>query len=350
MIRLHPIIIYINEFCHSFPYTGSSWKKQERRMRYPTVIISLCFFMLIGCEKIALLTTPKKKPVASHSALAKKAEDNFWQVLHQGQYTQIPYATKLLTAAYLKNPNDPEIAAHIGFLHIWKITERSREKTIEPTIVDEIILSKKYFADAVELNPADARYQGFLGDSMLVEGKIFHDEREQVRGYFKLQHAINMWPQFNYFTAGYPMSTLDPHSDQYKEAVSWQWKTLDLCAGTHVNKNNPDFTPYLNRETQQGLARACWNSWIAPHNFEGFFLNMGDMLVKQGDWHTGIKIYQNAKLSRTYSSWPYRDMLEKRIQNAKENVANFQHTTTQSPDKNILFDSGYGCVACHQVR
>ncbi len=180
-----------------------------------------------------------------------------------------------------------------------EITERAKLKTNDPTIVDEIILAKKYFSDAVQLNPRDARYLGFLGDSTLIEGKIFNDQREEVRGYFILKRAINDWPQFNYFTAGYPMSTLDRHSSSFKEGLEWQWKTLDLCAGEKVNRRFPDFSPYLSRETQQGLYRACWNSWIAPHNFEGFFLNMGDMLVKNGEWQRGVQIYNNAKLSRT---------------------------------------------------
>lgn len=40
-------------------------------------------------------------------------------------------------------------------------------------------------------------------------------------------------------------------------------------------------------------------------------------------------------------------MLEKRIANAKENVSNFQKPYI-SPDKTILFNSGFGCMACHQ--
>ncbi|HSW70631.1 MAG TPA: hypothetical protein VLH77_01470, partial [Gammaproteobacteria bacterium] len=122
----------------------------------------------------------------------------------------------------------------------------------------------------------------------------------------------------------------------------------DRCTNTKINRTNPDYRPFMVLETTQGRQRACWNSWIAPHNFEGFFLNMGDMLVKQGDWQTGIKIYKNARLSRTYSSWPYRDRLEKRIQNAKENVAYFRKENEPSPDRRILFNSGYGCAACHQ--
>ncbi len=312
-------------------------------------LIAFVFF-LTACEDVALMTTPKKQPIQSTSQLAKLAETNFWYTLHAGRFDQIPDTDRLLMAAYLENPNDPQLAAHLGFLHIWKITERQRMKNIPPTITNEIILSKQYFQDAVELNPQDARYLGFYGDSQIATGSIFHDEREQVRGYFTLKRAIRAWPQFNYFTAGYVMSTLPADSKQFKEAVEWQWKTLDLCAKQKINRLHPDFSAYLNYETQEGDNRACWNSVIAPHNFSGFFMNMGDMLVKSGDWQTGIQIYQNAKLAKNYPQWPYRKMLENRILHARENVKNFQHENKMdSANKNILFNSGYGCMACHQV-
>ena len=313
----------------------------------PHFIIWILIFLLTGCESIAIQSTPEKKPVASHNTLAMKAEDNFWNVLHHGYYQKIPETEYLLTAAYLKNPNDPRLAAHLGFIHIWKITERARNQEISPTITNEIILAKHYFKDATILDPNDARYLGFLGDSQLISGDIFKDEREKTRGYFTLKRAIRAWPEFNYFTAGYPMSKLPPQSEYYKTALEWQWKTLDLCAGQKIDRRNPSFKSYMYRKTLVGEQRACWNSWIAPYNFEGFFLNMGDMLVKAGDVRTGIKIYNNAKLDKSYSSWPYKNMLENRIKNANTNVRNFQKPYI-SADKTILFNSGYGCVACHQ--
>lgn len=312
-----------------------------------TTLLIMAFF-LVSCEKIVLMTTPAKKPILQISPLANQAEENFWTALHHGQYQNIPDVIHFLTAAYLENPYNPKLAAHLGFAHIWKITERQRLKTNDPIIVNEIILAKKYFADAFELNPHDARYLGFLGDSILIEGKIFHSKRNEVRGYFTLKEAIRMWPAFNYFTAGYPMSTLNPHTTKFKEGLNWQWKTLDICAGKKIDRNNPDYRPYLSRETQQGSLRVCWNSWIAPHNFEGFFLNMGDMLVKAGHWHQAIKIYNNAKLSKDYASWPYRDMLEKRIAHAKENVSHFQKSTYHTAHDTILFNSGRGCMVCHE--
>lgn len=144
------------------------------------------------------------------------------------------------------------------------------------------------------------------------------------------------------------MSTLAADSKNFKEALDWQWKTLDVCAGQKVNRKNPSFAPYMSRQTTTGPMQACWNTWIAPHNFEGFFMNMGDMLVKRGDWQTAILIYQNARLSKTYHQWPYRKMLEKRILYAKRNVRDFNQNYPGT-DRAVMFNSGFGCMACHQV-
>lgn len=316
-------------------------------MRLFYVVLVFVIFNLVSCEKIALINTPKKKPQSSKSQLAAQAEHYFWQTLHQGRYQDIPKADFLLMAAYLENPNDPKLAAHLGFIHIWKITERAKVKDKSPLTPNQIILSKKYFADALQLDPQNPIYQGFYGDTQLIEGKIFKDPQEEVKGYFTLKDAIHSWPEFNYFTAGYPMSSLAADSKHFKEGLEWQWLTLDLCSSNKIDRKNPDYSPYLSRETTVGKQRVCWNSIIAPHNFEGFFMNMGDMLVKSGDSDTGVKIYKNAKLAKDYRSWPYKEMLEKRILNAKANEINFQHDSTE-PDKTIMFSSGYGCVVCHQ--
>ncbi|KTD25509.1 MULTISPECIES: hypothetical protein [Legionella] len=313
------------------------------RLSY-TMGLSIIVCWLTACEHVAVLSTPKKQAIASTSELAIKAQNDFWKTLHEGNYQDIPKVDYLLMAAYLQNPNDPQLAAHLGLLHLWKITERQRNKKESPTIVNEIILSRKYITDALQLDPKNPIYQGFAGDTQLIEGKIFHDKREETRAYFLLKKAIHHWPEFNYFTAGYPMTTLPPDSEQFQEALSWQWDTLDLCQGSEIDRKKPI---YSIPENSKGQKRACFNSWIAPFGFEGFFMNMGDMLVKSGDWQTAIVIYNNAKLDKNYAQWPYREMLEKRIINAKENVANFQKEFSD-PDKAIMFNSGYGCMVCHQ--
>ena len=118
----------------------------------------------------------------------------------------------LLKAAYLQYPYDAKIAARIGFLHAWSLTERQRLKNIPPQITDNAILARKYFEEAVRLNPEDARYLGFHSSMMMSEGSIHKDAYLTRKGYFQGLDSIEAWPQFNLFTIGNTMSSKE-HSD-----------------------------------------------------------------------------------------------------------------------------------------
>jgi hypothetical protein len=146
------------------------------------------------------------------------------------------------------------------------------------------------------------------------------------------------------------MSRLPADSPRFKEGLESQWRELDVCAQERIDRTNPDYSPYMALETREGpTKRACWNSWIAPHNFEGFLLNMGDMLVKSGDWQTGQKIYATAKLSRDYAAWKFAAVLEARIAQAQDNVAAF-NGAQDAPVRPIMINSAFACTGCHQQQ
>jgi hypothetical protein len=303
-----------------------------------------------GCDYIAEQTAPSKKAASSRSDAAIKADALFWQTLHAGQYEEIPTALQALTGAYLANPNDATTAAHIGWMHIWRLAESARLDPVPATITDDAVLARRYFQEAVNLNPHEPRYLGFLASATLAEGSIHKDEKVTRRGYYLMLDAIDAWPEFNLFTAGYVASGLPADSKQFKQALQWQWRNLDVCVNGEVDRTNPTFAKYMAMETTEGPRRACWNSWIAPHNFEGFFLNMGDMLVKAGEWQTAQKIYADAKLSATYPQWKYRDVLEERIAAAKENVSVFNAPAAGAGKsrQRLMIASPFACMACHQ--
>src|SRR5207253_1589278 len=102
-----------------------------------------------------------KAPSAQRTALAQRVDGLFWQTLHGGAYEQIPAALTALKAAYLEDPHDAVTAAHIGWMHIWRLAERARLDAVAPGITDDAVLARKYFEEAVRLNPAEARYRGF---------------------------------------------------------------------------------------------------------------------------------------------------------------------------------------------
>ena len=253
-----------------------------------------------------------------------------------------------LTTVYLENPRDAETTAHIGFSHTWFYSERARLEKQTATITDHIVLARKYFAEAVRLSPDDQRFKGFLASMELAESAVDGNEKLSRRGYFDLLTAIQGWPEFNLFTAGYVLSQLPFTNSQYAEAVDYQWRNLDACVGDKVDRRTAQYAKYMMLETTTGLKRACWNSWIAPHNFEGFFLNMGDMLVKQGDLATAQRVYANATLSKTYQEWPFKSVLEDRIAHAAENVALFRNPQPAEKTRTMMISSTFACTGCHQ--
>jgi hypothetical protein len=296
---------------------------------------------------IAVWLAPTKKATTTRSNAALKADELFWHTFHTAAYDEIPRVLEGLTAAYFETPTDAVTAAHIAWFHNWRMAERARLSAVPATITDDTILARRYFDEAVRLDSSDARYLGFLAGHTVVEGTLQKDERLVRRGYYMLLDAIEAWPEFNLFTAGYVMSRLPADSPRFKEGLEWEWRNLDVCVEERMDRTNPDYTKYMALETNEGTKRVCWNSWIAPHNLEGFFLNMGDMLVKSGDWQTGRKIYANAKLSHDYATWKFADVLEARIAQAQDNVSAFNGAQA-APVRPTMINSAFACSACHQ--
>ena len=309
-----------------------------------------CAALLAGCSFIAIQTAPQKAASSTRTEAAIKADALFWDTLHKGTYEQIPEALNALTAAHLTNPSDAVTAADVAWLHIWRLSESARLDGAPATITDDAVLAHKYFQEAVKLNPDEPRYLGFLASSTLADANIHNDEQLTRRGYYTLLDAIDAWPEFNLFTAGYVMSRQPPDSKRFKQALEWQWQTLDLCFGEPVDRRNIEYAKYMALATTEGKKRACWNSWIAPHNFEGFFLNMGDMLVKAGDWQTAQKIYATAKFSPTYGQWKFSHVLEQRIKNALANVTHFRGSDLKGDKthQRIMIATPFACMGCHQ--
>jgi hypothetical protein len=333
-----------------------SRNKRSKKSFLVPAVIAIAILVAIGglaaanWSWFAVQFAPRKQMTTSRSDAAEKASALMWKALRGGDYERIPLVLTALTGAYLENPNDATTAAHVGFVRMWRLAERARLKSVPPTIADDAVIARRYFQEAVALNPADARFLGFLGSAMLAEGSIHRDDRVIRQGYFTLRDAIKAWPEFNLFTAGYSMSRRPAESPQFQEALEWQWRNVDACANRKMDRKDPDFTKYDMATLVQADPRACGNSVNAPHNWEGFFLNLGDMLVKAGEWQTGQKAYANARLSPDYASWKFRDVLEERITRAQANVALFNEPDRRNEKRkvSIMVNSAFSCVACHQ--
>jgi hypothetical protein len=165
-----------------------------------------------------------------------------------------------------------------------------------------------------------------------------------------MKHAVAMWPEFNLFTSGYVMSINPPDSAPFKEGLAQQWETLDACFGEKVSRNSPALGKYMALETTEGPKRVCWNSWIAPHNWEGFFLNFGDMLARAGDLPNAQTMYEATRLSKTYGQWPYRDVLERRLARLDALPDLLNAALPQEAEFTSMINTRFSCMACHQEK
>ena len=302
---------------------------------------------LQACSALGVAMAPAKKATAP-TADAQALASDFWLALHGGDYGRIDDLLERHMREVVAEPGDALTLFHTGLLHAWKLSERSREPR-NARVVEHAIAARRLFAEAAQLDPADARIAGFAAGFVMTEAAILSNEKQLRQGYFQMQDAVASWPEFNLFTSGYVMSANPPHSAPFTEGLEQQWRTLDACFGAKVSRQSPDLRPYLSQETQSGRKRACWNSWIAPHNWEGFFLNFGDMLARSGDMANARVMYQATRLSGTYEQWPYRGVAERRLANLASLTDALNKAPDNEPERVTMNSSAFSCMACHQA-
>ncbi len=278
----------------------------------------------------------------SRTPSAAQAREAFWEAFYAERYDAIPGVIRQLTAAYLENPRAPEVALLLAHTHLWKVAERSRETTRDPTVTDHLVLAEHYFEEAYRLHPDDHRIIGWLGSVRLPLGAIRQDEALAGEGARLLEEGVHRYPAFNLFTSAFVRSSLPASDPRFRDAMQQLWRNIDTCSGTRADSSRTAEVYELARRADP----ACANSDKAPHNFEGFVLNLGDMLVKAGQPDSAIAVYARARLAPTYAAWPYREVLEARIRNARETAGRVQ----RGEPAPMMSGSAYSCAGCHARR
>lgn len=303
--------------------------------------------LLAGCSYVAVHTAPKKQPLVSSSAQAVQAKQAFWRAFHEERYEALPEVTEQLTAAYLANPRDPQLALLTAHAHLWRGAEYKRMPRPVASVTDQFALANYYFVQAYELSPDDGRIPGWLGSTQAALGAIHADERERRQGYYTLKDSVGTYPEFNHFTIGYVLSRLPAGDPRLNEALGHLWDALDLCVGRKVDRRNPQIPDFFAQQTSSGPRRVCFNSALAPHNVEGFFLVLGDVLVKTGDPQTARQAYALTKLAPSYQQWRYKAVLEERVETADQRAGLYANERDPAKQPVTVSNSDYACTVCH---
>lgn len=320
------------------------------------IFIAIAIFQVVF-NTVQTVNRSKQHYEWVESKLSEEANSFFWEHFHLGHYDSIPAILDLLTEAYIDNPNDLQTVYHLGFTHFWAIAERQHLSNVPASIIDHAVLAQKYLGEAYRLNPADARIISFLSAAKIIVGDVSKDDRLVTQGYFDGLKSIREWKDFGEFSLAYTLSQL-PHTDpNFRKTLDWMEGTTERCYCPDLDPPSEACKEFIAREVADpkslGRNRIVPNSWVAPHNIEGYFMSYGDLLVKNGDWEKAIPIYELAKYAPDYNHWPYREILDKRIKNAQSNVVKFRKSADKDDfiglDDAVMVQTAMACRACHQM-
>lgn len=261
------------------------------------------------------------------------------------RYQDLPAALETLAAADAASPDDPDTVLLQALGNLWFVAELGRDPSRADQVPAVMAAAMQHFGRMRTLRPDDHRVLGWFGAVQIGAGQQTQNPALTAAGQQMVAEGVAAYPEFNLFVhslvySGYPVG-----SPQFDSAVDAFHATNELCFGP-LDRDNPDVTPYLGKVTTTGRQRVCWNDPYAVHNFEGYFLEMGDVLVKAGKLDTARRAYQNAQLSETYDQWPYRGLLVERLATIEARGALYADADPAN-DPLMISQTEVQCASCH---
>jgi len=195
----------------------------------------------------------------------------------------------------------------------------------------EVRAAQEPFARAVALLPLDTRVPGFRAAATYADGFVHGDATETARGLAQLEEAIALNALFDAFDLFAVVAPVTPGGSAY-----YQSRILGLV--DFVLKDNLD-CPLL-------VPHTCSNDGMAPHNFEGTLLELGDLYAKGGRLADALQWYTVAQAFGRSFQYRYQAIADERVAHAAERVALYQDGDA-SNDPPVLGGGGAACVYCH---
>jgi hypothetical protein len=292
--------------------------------------------------------------------ISNRVIEKFWAVYHGNDYAAIPEVQNELERAIQSDPNNPTLYALLGATHFWHVGELTRDpnpQAHQSVFAQDMPTAAALFQKALDLDYYtqhrigyinDDHLPGYLGITTVHTGQLSGNPNLIAKGDQILDFAAYQFPEFNNFNRWAAHLDDQKDTETYKQALDALWQGIDTCAGTKIDRSNPDLKPYLNLATSVGRKKACW--WegdIAPYSFEGYMLNLGNGLVKAGQVDAARVIYADAKYASNYATWPYHDVLETIASsdlNARAAMYAAGANSKTAPPLNVPNRS---CVYCH---
>jgi len=267
------------------------------------------------------------------SPSAAAGEAAFWDTLWADRPRDAA-ALALLRDAVRHDPRDGRSQFLLGMLHLYRSGG-------DPTTFDfarfteagkrEVRAAQKHLDRAVELLPRDTRVPGFRAATTYANGFVHGDAALVARGLQQLDASIAVNPLFDAFDLFAVVAPVVPGAGDY-----YQQRVLGLV----------DFILIDNLDCPAVVPHTCSNDGMAPHNFEGTLLELGDLYAKGGRLADAQFWYGIAQGFGRHFAYRYQAIADERVAHAAERVALYRDADPGN-DPPLLGGGGAGCVYCH---
>ena len=330
------------------PYIGAEMEMPPMTLR------RLSPFALVAALLPACDAPNSQAPDASADAVAapdasiepgSEARRRFRDVFETQRFHELPAVLDELRAANAASPHDHDTVLTIGLAGMWGALEWRRDPSQGPLVGARMTEAIGALSEAMALRPGDHRINGWLGPLLIGASQQTGDANQLEQGLALLSAGVAAYPEFNLFSHSLVFQQSPVGSAEFQSAIDAYYHTLDVCFGP-VDPANPDITPYLANATTVGVDRVCWNGPLQLHNFEGYFLSMGDALAKAGRVPAARVAYTNATRLPSYETWPYRTVLADRLATLGERAALYADADPTN-DPPLIAQTEHQCGSCH---
>lgn len=273
------------------------------------------------------------------------AEAMWWSAFHSGDIERVYEAITALDIALEDDPENFQLLFSRLGANTWLLSTAIQEEWPTEDYIEESTKAITLSQRALEARGEDGRVLAFIGTAYVMTGEALGDDDLIDQGWAFLEQGVSEWPEVVLFTWGMNMhGRLEATNPLYQVALDSVFESMYLCFG-EVDRENPSVEG-LTLVDSEWVRRACLSNEIAPHSNEGFWLTSGDLFLKNGDIELSRILYNNAKLSPSYDSWSYKEVLTNRI----EQIEDFAQRWADDNPNNDPIDYGADtpCKFCHQ--
>jgi hypothetical protein len=273
--------------------------------------------------------------LASPSSMRGNALTDAYAALSRGDRSALPGLINAIDQSSAANPDDHYAVFYAGTFRLWQLAE-TLNVLAAPGALDRL-------GRAHELLPMDFRVTGFYGLTQVLSAALGGGQ-SVAAGLETLALGVQQHSTYGHFLRATAVSLLSATDPAFKTALS-DMQGFGPDCGVTVD---PEGTYHYPTDELAGRSRTCTNDGIVPHVWEGYFISFGDIALKSGlDAARARAIYSSAKTAPTYDKWPFKQELERRIDNAELNAAAYADGSTLN-DPTVWALGGKICVGCHQ--